>query len=422
MAIALLSALQIKHARRGVLYDGGGLQIHVDEASVRAVLRYTSPGGERRAMGLGAMDRTSTQAAGRSLAEARRRAQEARSLLERGLDPIDERKLHRTAAKKSHAARKMEALRGQITLARVARDYHERVIEPTRTPKHSAQWIASLENNVPEHIWQAPIVNVTAPQLVDAIGKVAQRVPETASRVRQRLEAVFDDAEFRHVREGNPARAVRRKLAEMRKGRRVEGHFAALPFDEVPTLVALIRASTGIAARALEFGVLTAARTAEILGAEWDELDLESGLWVVPKERMKAREEHTVFLAPRAVEILEGQRGLSKRYLFPSPAGSEKPLSNMGMLTLLRRLEVAGKTTVHGLCRSSFSTWAYENAVARPEVIEAALAHREKDQIKRAYNRAQFNAERRKLLLDWAAFVGGSNARTTVVPFRKRSG
>jgi integrase len=137
---------------------------------------------------------------------------------------------------------------------------------------------------------------------------------------------------------------------------------------------------------------------------------------------MKAREEHTVFLAPRAVEILEGQRGLSKRYLFPSPAGSDKPLSNMGMLTLLRRLEVAGKTTVHGLCRSSFSTWAYENAVARPEVIEAALAHREKDQIKRAYNRAQFNAERRKLLLDWAAFVGGSNARTTVVPFRQRSG
>jgi len=207
----------------------------------------------------------------------------------------------------------------------------------------------------------------------------------------------------------------------MRKGRRVEGHFAALPFDAVPTLVALIRASTGVAARALEFGVLTAARTGEILGAEWDEFNLESGLWVVPKERMKAREEHTVFLAPRAVEILEGQRGLSKRYLFPSPASSDKPLSNMGMLTLLRRLKVAGKTTVHGLCRSSFSTWAYENAVARPEVIEAALAHREKDQIKRAYNRAQFNAERRKLLFEWAAFVGGSDSGTKVLPFRQRT-
>ena len=93
----------------------------------------------------------------------------------------------------------------------------------------------------------------------------------------------------------------------------------------------------------------------------------------------------------------------------------------MGMLTLLRRLKVAGETTVHGLCRSSFSTWAYENAVARPEVIEAALAHREKDQIKRAYNRAQFNAERRTLLIDWAAFIGGSNARRKVVPFRQRS-
>jgi len=174
MALAVLSALQIKHAKPGVLYDGGGLQIRVDDTSVRAVLRYTSPGGERRELGLGAMDRTSAQAAGRSLAEARRRAQEARSLLERGLDPIDERKSQRSAAKESRAARKVQALRGQITLARVAREYHERVIEPTRTPKHSAQWIASLENNVPEHIWQAPIVDVTAPQLVDAIAKVAQ--------------------------------------------------------------------------------------------------------------------------------------------------------------------------------------------------------------------------------------------------------
>jgi integrase len=372
-------------------------------------------------MGLGALDRSSTQATGRSLADVRRRAQEARGLLDRDIDPIEERKSKRSAARRAEAERKVEALREKVTLARVARDYHERVIEPSRTSKHSAQWIASLENNVPEHIWQAPIVNVTAPQLLDAIAKVAQRVPETASRVRQRLEAVFDDAEFRHVREGNPARAVRRKLAEMKKGRRVEGHFAALPFDAVPSVVAQISASAGIAARALEFGVLTAARTAEILGAEWDEFDLEAGLWVVPEERMKAREEHTVFLAPRAVEILEGQRGLSSRYLFPSPVDRDKPLSNMGMLTLLRRLGVADHTTVHGLCRSSFSTWAYENAVARPDVIEAALAHREKDQIKRAYNRAQFNAERRKLLFEWAAFVGGSDSGTKILPFRQRT-
>jgi integrase len=176
-----------------------------------------------------------------------------------------------------------------------------------------------------------------------------------------------------------------------------------------------------VAARALEFAVLTAARTGEVLGAGWDEFDLDAGIWTVPEGRMKAREVHAVFLAPRAIEILEGQRGLSERYLFPSRLDGNRPLSNMGMLTLLRRLKVDDVTTVHGLCRSSFSTWAYENAVARSEVIEAALAHREKDQIKRAYNRAQFNAERRKLLIDWAAFVSGSSPETKVLPFRHRS-
>jgi integrase len=190
---------------------------------------------------------------------------------------------------------------------------------------------------------------------------------------------------------------------------------------KVPSLVNRIRTSPGIAARALEFGVLTAARTSEILGAEWNEFDLVNGVWTVPKERMKAREAHTVFLSPRAIEVLKGQRGLSKRYLFPSPVDRNKPLSNMGMLTLLRRLGVDEETTVHGLCRSSFSTWAYENAVARPEVIEAALAHWEKDQIKRAYNRAQFNSERRKLLIDWADFVCGQAIRARVLPLRQRA-
>ena len=338
-----------------------------------------------------------------------------------GFDPIEQRKAQRSEVKTAAAARKAAAAHELTTLARVARDYHERVIEPTRTAKHSAQWIASLENNVPREIWHAPIRNVTAPLLLDAIAGIQLRVSETASRIRQRLEAVFDEAEFRNISKGNPARAIRRKLSELRKGRRVEGHFAALHFERVPAFVARIHAAPGIAARALEFGVLTASRTGEIIAAEWKEFDLEAGVWIVPSERMKAREEHVVFLSPSAIELLNAQQGLSDRYVFPSPVDRDKPLSNMGMLTLLRRLKVAGETTVHGLCRSSFSTWAYENAIARPEVIEAALAHREKDQIKRAYNRAQFNAERRTLLLDWAAFVGGSNARTKVVPFRQRS-
>ena len=421
MALAQCSALAIKHAKTGVLYDGGGLEFHVKDTGACAVLRYTSPAGQRRSMGLGPLDRASTQSVGRALADARRQAQEARALLARGLDPIEERKSQRLEAKAAIAARKQAAARQQSTLARVAREYHERVIEPTRTAKHSAQWIASLENNVPKELWHRPIQEVTAPLLLDAIAALQLRIPETASRIRQRLEAVFDEAEFRNISKGNPARAIRRKLSELRKGRRVEGHFAALNFDRVPALVARIRVAAGVAARALEFGVLTASRTGEIIAAEWKEFDLEAGVWIVPQERMKAREEHVVFLSPRAIELLGGQKGLSKRYVFPSPVDRDKPLSNMGMLTLLRRLKVADDTTVHGLCRSTFSTWAYENAIARPEVIEAALAHREKDQIKRAYNRAQFNAERRKLLFDWAVFVGGSDTGKKVLPFRQRT-
>ncbi len=171
MALAQCSALLLKHAKPGVLYDGGGLEFHIAETGVRAVLRFTSPAGQRRSMGLGSLDRNSTQATGRGLTEARRLAQEARALLAQGLDPIEQRKTQRSEAKTAAAARKAAAAHELTTLARVARDYHERVIEPTRTAKHSAQWIASLENNVPREIWHAPIRNVTAPLLLDAIAR-----------------------------------------------------------------------------------------------------------------------------------------------------------------------------------------------------------------------------------------------------------
>jgi integrase len=409
MALAQFSVLEIKHAKPGVLYDGGGLELHVQDGGARAVLRYVAPSGQRRSMGLGSLDRSSTQAVGRSLAEARRQAHEARTLLARGLDPIDDRKSQRQQARVAAAAKKTAAAQEQATLARVAREYHARVIESTRTAKHAAQWIASLENNVPQELWHRPIQEVTAPLLLDAIASLQFRIPETASRIRQRLEAVFDEAEFREISKGNPARAIRRKLGELKKGRRVARHFAALSFAQVPAFVERIREAPGVAARALEFGVLTASRTREIIGAEWKEFDLEAGVWTVPPERMKGNEEHVVFLSPSAIEIVKGQQGRSTRFVFPSPVRPANPLSNMGMLTLVRRLGASKKTTVHGLCRSSFSTWAYENGVARPEVIEAALAHREKDLVKRAYNRARFNAERRNLLIAWADFVSGQS-------------
>ena len=237
-----------------------------------------------------------------------------------------------------------------------------------------------------------------------ALADAEVRVPETLQRVRQRLDAVFEDAIFHGLCGSNPAAAIRRKMAEGSEKRK-RGEFAALPYREAPAFMAQLREQEGIAARCLELAVLTAARTGEVLGATWPEFDLEAGVWLVPGERMKGGEDHTVHLSARALEVVKGQQGLHASLVFPSPVLEGSPLSNMGMLTLLKRMKMQDQTTVHGLCRSTFSTWANETAAARPDVIEACLAHREGDKIRAAYNRAEFTQDRRALLEAWAGFL-----------------
>ncbi len=273
-----------------------------------------------------------------------------------------------------------------------------------------------MENHVPEDLWDAPIASITAPALLDFLIALRKKLPETAMRIRQRLEAVFEDAIFRGVCSTNPAAATRRKLRES-QGRHEKGQFAALPFVDAPAFVTALRAAEGVAARCLEFALLTAARTSEAIGAEWSEIDVDQDVWTIPPARMKAGEPHVVYLGARALELLEGQRGLDKRWLFPSPMLDSKPLSNMAMLTLLDRMGERARTTVHGLCRATFSTWAYETNAARPDVIEACLAHREADKVKAAYNRAQFAAERRALLAAWAEYLS-TQPSSNVVPLR----
>jgi len=232
--------------------------------------------------------------------------------------------------------------------------------------------------------------------------------------VRQRLDAIFEDALFHGLASGNPAATIRRKLREA-QARRVRGNFKALPYAQAPAVIAQLRALEGIAARCLEFAILTAARTGEVLGATWAEFDLNAGTWTVPGARMKGGEDHVVTLSPRALAIVEGQRALAQPHVFPAPTLDGRPLSNMAMLMLLRRIGIADATTVHGLCRSTFSTWANETGAARPDVIEACLAHREGDKIRAAYNRAQFNTERRRLLEAWAAYLEGREAESNVI-------
>jgi integrase len=420
-SIHLLTVEAVQEAPDGDHADGGGLSLRVEGSNAKWVYRYTAPSGKRRAMALGTAVRSGTRRGMQaSMESARELAQEARSLLRRGLDPIALRNATRIEARQKEASKQAERRRERLTLARVARDYHERVIQPNRTAKHGAQWIASLENHVPEKFWNAPIDSIEAPPLLDFYIELFGRVPETASRIIQRLRAIFGHAEFNKLRAGNPAHAAAVKLHELKLKRR-RRKFAALPFAEVPAFMRELRKREGIAARALEFAVLTAARTGEVIGATWGEFDLEAGLWVIPASRMKGGEAHTVYLSPRAVEIVKAAKEYGgESHVFPNPTDKTAPLSNMAMLTLLRRMNANKRTTVHGLCRASFSTWANDTNAARSDVIEACLAHREGNKVRAAYNRAKFAAERKALLSAWADYCDGrklaASNETNVIP------
>jgi integrase len=420
-ALHCLTAREVRAAGDGDLIDGGGLTLRVRDGRAAWVLRYTAPTGRRREMGMGVCPRGSVEQAGRSLTTARGAAHEARETLRRGIDPLDERDRHREAARAAEAARKAAIQSERWTLARSARDYHARAIEPRRTPMHAAQWISSLENHMPATLWHAPIASVTAPALLSALVAITPherarrngKLAETVRRIRQRLEAVFDDAEFLGRCTGNPARSIRRHLAEQGpqapRGDDAQGQ-RALSYRETAEFVRTLRAAPGTAARALEFLTLCAARTGEVIGATWAEIDWDAATWTLPPSRMKARKAHVVPLSPRAVDILRAQVGQDATWVFPSPAsmnspeGDRRPLSNMAMLVTLDRIGWRSRTSVHGL-RAAFSTWANETNAARPDVIEAALAHVEGNAVRRAYLRAEFEAERRELLRKWEGYL-----------------
>ena len=407
MALHTLSARSVQSATVGTHPDGGGLFLVATKAGSSWVFRFTAPDGRRREMGLGPALRSTLAASGESVALARRGAASARDLIAGGVDPIDRRKADRDAAQAKTAASKVTDKAEATTLARVARRYHEGIIEPGRTMSHARQWINSLERNLPAAIWYAPIDDIAPPALLAALVPLRRRVPETCDRVRQRLEVIFDDAIFLELCTVNPAFIIRRKLAELPRGT-VKGNFKALAFADVPAFVKTLREQAGTAARALEFALLTCARTGEVLGCQWDEIDAQAGIWRVPAARMKGDEEHVVHLSARALEIIESMREVQGApWVFPSPMDREKLMSNMAMLALLKRMGVQAETTVHGLCRSSFSSWANEYGVARPDVIEAALAHKEADKVRAAYNRASFAVERRNLLAAWANYCNG---------------
>ncbi len=438
----LLKDLVTTTNKPGTYNDGRGLYLVVEKTDAgtvtrRWVFRFSSPVhfvtdndgkptkiGKRREMGLGTTS-------DRGLAAVRKLAETYREQIKQKIDPLDQRDAD-IAAKRAEAQAKRDAKRAEQqheyqTVRRVARAYHAAQVEPNRTGKHGQQWINSIEQHVPANILDQPIADVTAKELMDALLSLRTRVRETGRRIGQRLGLIFAHAKLTGIIQVNPLADIKPLLREQKRDKKVQSH-AALPFQQVPGFVTELRKASGIAALALEFLIRTAARTGEVTGMVWSEVDLDAGVWVVPKERMKAGEPHTVFLPARAVDILRETKKLDLPFCFPTPQGDrKKPMSNMAMLSVLKRLKVADRATVHGF-RSSFSTWGYEAAarawpsLARTDVVEAALAHNESDKVKAAYSRSKFDDDRKELLKLWSEFIDSTPAKVIdIAPGKQRS-
>jgi integrase len=415
VALHLLTPREVLSAKDGDHADGDGLVLRVRGARCSWLFRFTSPStGKRRDMGMGSVLRTSLAAAGESLRLVRTKATRAREQLAAGRDPLEEKREIRRKATEVAERAKAERRADEATLARVARRYHETAIEGRMNGKYAEVWIARLENHIPPAIWHKPISRITAPELLEALAPIRMRTPETADRIRRSLAAVFDDAHFHGLCTTNPANAIRRKLSE--RGRKTERHLTALPYQQVPKFMSEAALHPGSASLALRFAILTAARTAEVVGARWEEIDFRTRIWAVPGERMKGREEHHVYLSDEAIDVLAQARNLGSEWCFPSPLDPQKMLSNMAMLSLIKRMKRNRDTTVHGVARASFSTWANETEAGRPDVIEAALAHKEEDRVRRAYNRAAFTRERAELLSMWGRYCGGGPSKDDAIP------
>jgi integrase len=375
--------------------DERGLYLQVMSPTNRSWLLRFERDGRERWMGLGSA-KTFT------LEEARERARDARKLLADGIDPLE-------AKRASRAARALASAK-VLTFKQAAERYFEDHSRKWSNPKHRAQFTSTLESYVYPHIGDLPVATLDTAlmlKVLEAKNGGSERfwtaVPETASRVRRRIEWVLDWAAVRGYRTGdNPARwkghldQVLPATTELRETK----HHPSLPYTDTPLFMAELANREGIGARALEFAILTAARTGEVIGATWGEIDLTTNTWVVPKDRMKARREHRVPLSPAASALLEK---LPREGDFVFPGGRKgTPISNMAMTTVLRRMERAG-ITVHGF-RSTFRDWAAETTGYPNHVVEMALAHVIANKVEAAYRRGDLFEKRRRLMADWARY------------------
>jgi integrase len=387
--IGKLTALAVSRANAPGLYgDGGGLYLKVKERGTKSwILRY-EVNGRSHALGLGPLHTI-------SLAEARVRAADTRRQILDGGNPV----LDKRAAK---VQAEVEAAKAR-TFDDVAREYIDSHKAGWKNAKHADQWHATLATYVTPVFGHLPVAAIDTALVLAALRPIWSTKPETAARVRGRIEAVLDFAKVLHYRTGeNPARwkgNLEHALPKRSDVAPVE-HHAALPYKDIAAFVAELRERDGIAARALEFLILTATRTSETLNATWDEFDLENRIWTIPPERMKSKKEHRVPLSDPAVAILRDIPRVGE-FVFPG-LHRGKALSNMALLTVLRRMG-RGDLTTHGF-RSTFRDWGSDVASFPNELLEMALAHRVPDATERAYRRSDMFQKRVQVMQAWAAY------------------
>jgi len=396
-----LTPLEIRSLTAPGLYaDGNNLYLQIAKGGSKSWIVRFMRNGRARKMGLGSIHVV-------SLAEARKRAAEAKLAILDGSDPIDI-KQQKKAAEKISAAKAM-------TFLQAAEAYIAANQDAWRNEKHRAQWDATFNETrrgslvfpaITERINALPVSGIDTGLVLSVLEPIWNTKPETASRVRGRIETVLDWATVRGLRSGeNPARwrgHLENVLPSTRKVK-ASSHHQAMKYSALPEFVKDLRTRSSISALALEFTILTAARTGEVIGARWDEIDLAEKVWTVPADRMKAGRAHRVPLCERAIAILEKLSATRAGDFIFTGHREGRPLSNMAMLELLRGMEDG--LTVHGF-RSTFRDWAAETTGHPNHVVEMALAHTIGDKVEAAYRRGDLFEKRRALMQDWASYCG----------------
>jgi len=374
-----LSATAVKAATRpGRIGDGDGLYLLVKPSGSKSWMVRVQKHGNRRDFGVGSAKKV-------PLAVARERAREIRTWVEIGLDPLFERRKAQGIPTFREATAKVLA-------------QHRKT---WRNEKHEKQWIRTLEAYAFPHLGNVQVNDITGPMIRNVLAEIWLSKPETARRVRQRIGTVLDWAYASGYRDSEaPMRAISKGLPRQPKK---EGHFAAMPYAQVPTFIPRLRERESYSRLALEFAILVAARSGEVRNATFDEFDLKAKLWIIPEDRMKAGREHVVPLCDRALRIIERCMEMRIRdcpLVFPGMRG-RKAMSDMTLTKLLR--EMKETCTVHGF-RSAFRDWVSEETSHQGDVAEAALAHVVANKTEAAYRRGNLLEKRRLLMDDWAAY------------------